>query len=201
MPGPGRRHPGAVVAMILTALLVAGCAPEAVLSPKTVIDRAIEARSAADIAKDNHIVLSVNGAMAGIANLSASTEIYEQRLLMTGIMSDKGDYQRLKRQVEATDGIKELYWHVVPMTEAARDEADPRLLLWGEVLNLDARVGVALIKTAGIADVNYRVAADPFATVYLLGRARSTEEHDRALAVARAVDGVGRLVDYVEIRP
>jgi hypothetical protein len=48
-------------------------------APKTLIDRAIEARSTEDIAKDNAIVVKVNAIMAKLGTIKASTEIYEQR--------------------------------------------------------------------------------------------------------------------------
>jgi hyperosmotically inducible protein len=75
------------------------------------------------------------------------------------------------------------------------------MLSWGDALALDTKVGVDLIGTRAIADVNYRVAVDSFATVYLIGRARSGEEKSKALEVTRNVSGVKRLVDYVEVRP
>ena len=66
---------------------------------------------------------------------------------------------------------------------------------------LDGKVGVNLIKEKDIADVNFRVTADSFATVYLLGRARSQGELDLALAAARGTEGVKKVVNYVEVRP
>ena len=68
-------------------------------APKTLIDRAIEARSAADIKRDNEIVLKVNQAMADAGSIKASTEIYEQRLLVTGIFDDKDTYDKFEKAV------------------------------------------------------------------------------------------------------
>ncbi len=51
------------------------------------------------------------------------------------------------------------------------------------------------------ADVNFRVAADASSTVYLLGRARSREERDKALKLARATEGAKKVVDFVDVRP
>lgn len=181
-------------ALALCGALVA-CA-EALVSPKTIVDRAIEARSAADIAEDNRIVVAANKAMADVGTISASTEIYEQRLLVAGIIAAEADYDALRAGIDAIDGVAELYWHVVQMSEA-----DPDLLSWSDALALDAKVGVDLIGTAGVADVNYRVAVDPFATVYLLGRARSPGELDTALAVVEGAEGVRKVVSYVEVRP
>ena len=81
------------------------------------------------------------------------------------------------------EGVKALYWQVVYMSEA--DRASANLLSWDDVLVLDNKVGLNLIAEKDVADVNFRVAADSFATVYLLGRARSQGELDLALAAAR----------------
>ena len=45
------------------------------------------------------------------------------------------------------------------------------------------------------------IAADSFANVYLLGRARSQGELDLALAAARGTEGAKKVVNYVEVRP
>ncbi len=55
--------------------------------------------------------------------------------------------------------------------------------------------------TAGVADVNFRTAADSSGTVFIIGRARSQEEADKALARVKDGDGVKKVVNYVEVRP
>jgi hyperosmotically inducible protein len=179
--------------------LLAACAA-AVIGPVTIAERVIEARSTADIAEDNRIVVAANKAMADVGTIKAATEIYEQRLLVTGIIADQADYDAFRAGIDAIGGVAELYWHVVQMSDADQ-EANADLLSWSDALALDAKVGIELIGTAGVADVNYRVAVDPFATVYLLGRARSRGELDTALAAARGTAGVREVVNYVEVRP
>lgn len=192
------------VALAAATLAVAAPAPVAaqfewLVSPKTLIDRAIEARSAADIARDNAIVLRVNGLMARIGSIRASTEIYEQRLLVTGVFEDRADYDSFRKGVEEIEGVKTLYWHVVHMSEEERKARGA--LGWADTLAIATKARARLIGTAGVADVNFRVTADVFGAVYLLGRARSSEEHGRALARAKDGDGVRKVVDYVEVRP
>src|SRR5882672_1064218 len=85
-------------------------------APKTLIDRAIEARTTSDIAKDNGVVLKVNKVMADVGSIKASTEIYEQRLLITGLFDDKPTYDKFEKGVRAVEGVKKLYWHVAYMS-------------------------------------------------------------------------------------
>jgi len=171
------------------------------VAPKTLIDRAIEARSAADIARDNEIVLKVNAIMAELGTIKASTEIYEQRLLVTGLFDDKATYDDFERKVRAVEGVKTLYWHVAYMSAARQKREAHRVMDWTDVLAMEAKAEARLIGTRGVADVNFRIAADALGAVYLLGRARSKEEHAKAVARAGEGDGVRKVIDYVEVRP
>ena len=192
--------------LVALAILVAGCAPAGALdltgvltAPKTLIDRAIEARSTEDIAKDNAIVVKVNAIMGKHGTIKASTEIYEQRLLVTGIFDDKKIYDEFEHDVRAVEGVKKLYWHVRYMSDA--DQAKAKLLDWPDVLVISEKAQARLVGTAGVADVNYRTAADSFGSVFIIGRSRSQEEHDKALARIKDGDGVKKVIDYVEVRP
>ncbi|MBF0323812.1 MAG: BON domain-containing protein [Alphaproteobacteria bacterium] len=189
----------AALGIIIAALPAHAQLLDVLTAPKTLIDRAIEARSAGDIAKDNQIVLKVNGIMGKMGTVKASTEIYEQRLLITGIFDDKALYDRFQKEVKAVEGVKKLYWHVTYL--AANDPKRKQLLDWADTTVLAAKAQGRLVGTAGVADVNFRTTADPYGTVYLLGRARSGEEGKKALARAQDGTGVKKVMNYVEVRP
>lgn len=191
--------------LITAALALLAAAPaqaqllDVLTAPKTLIDRAIEARSAGDIAKDNEIVVKVNAIMGKLGTIKASTEIYEQRLLITGIFDDKAVYDKFEREVRQVAGVKKLYWHVTYLAE--NDPKRKTLLDWGDVTVMAAKAQGRLVGTAGVADVNFRTTADSYGTVYLIGRARSGEEAKKALARAKDGTGVKKVVDYVVVRP
>jgi hypothetical protein len=170
------------------------------LSPKTLVDRALEARSFSDIAKDNEIVVKVNAVMAKIGTISASTEIYEQRLLVTGLFDDKAKYDQFETGVRGVAGIKKLYWHAVYLSDADQ-KADPDVIGWAKSLELATLAKAKLIGDMDVHDINYRVCCDSFATIYLLGRALSKAERDKAVAHARDVADERKLVDLVVVRP
>jgi len=79
----------------------AGLLDDILVGPKTLIDRAIEARSSSDMFKDNEIVVKVNAVMADLETIKASTEIYKQRLLITGLFDDTQLYEDFLAGVEA----------------------------------------------------------------------------------------------------
>jgi osmotically-inducible protein OsmY len=193
----------AVLAALFAGALAASPARAQLLdiltAPKTLVDRAIEARSAADIAKDNEIVLKVNGVMADIGTAKASTEIYEQRLLVTGLFDNKSVYDKFEKAVRNVRGVKRLLWHVAYMTKA--DQEKNKLMDWPDVVAMEAKARGRLIGTAGVADVNYRVTADATGTLYVIGRARSAEEQDRAIKRLWDGENVKKVVNYIEVRP
>ena len=112
-------------AMVIVGVASALAACAVVVSPLTIAERVIEDRSFSDIATDNRIVLDANAAMADAGVISVWTEIYEQRLLMTGIIEDPADYNAFLADIKAISGVKELYWHVTQMSEA---EQRPRAM-------------------------------------------------------------------------
>lgn len=200
--------PGYFILIFVVGLFAGGAVAPAqaqlsdiLLAPKTLIDRAIEARSAQDIAIDNRIVVDVNAIMVEFSTLKASTEIYEQRLLVTGIFDDKALFDDFSAKVRAVEGVKELYWHVVFLSPEERKKQKVSLLGWEDVLVLNTKIGVDLIGTRGIADVNFRTAVDSFGTAYLLGRARSQDELDKTLATIEKRVGVDKVVNYAVVRP
>lgn len=181
--------------------LVATTAPAvAQFFPKTLIDRAIEARSMGDIAKDNEIVLKVNKVMAEAKTASASTEIYEQRLLITGIIDDKATYDKFEKGVKAVPDVKKLYWHVSMLTKEEQEKRKAELASWSDVLVMSTKGHARLVGTAGVADVNFRVCGDAFRTLYIIGRARSQEEANKAIARLKDGEGVKKVVSYIEVR-
>lgn len=194
--------PLAVTVTLLVVLpLLGGCVlPGPPLPWVTMFERTIEARSFADIAEDYRILLDANAKMVDVGTLDASTEVYEQRLLVTGVFDDKETHDQLKSEFEAIEGVKELLWHATYLTDAEREQHG-KLLDWPHAVYLDNSVGAMLVQTPGIADINLRVAADPLSTIYLLGRARSPEEREKAVQVARNTMGVRDIVDYIEVRP
>ena len=194
------RSAGLVAFMLLAPIPMAfGQLGDVLMFPKTLVDRAIEARSMSDIAKDNGIVIKVNRAMAAHRTIKASTRIYEQRLLITGLFDDKETYDKFEKDVRAIPDVKTLYWHVIYMPK--EEQKRRKLLDWSDVVVLETKAEGRLIGTPGVADVNFRIAADAFGTIYLLGRGRSKEELTKARARARDGLNVKKLVEYTEMRP
>ena len=170
------------------------------LGPKTLVEHAVKSRSFADQAKDNEIVIKVNAVMAKIGTLQADTEIYEQRLLITGLFDDKNKYDQFYTGVKGVEGIKKLYWHA--LYESADDQKkDKNLIGWAKSTELATKAGTNLTVAMKTTEQNYHVCVDAFAVAYVIGRAKSKAEHDKAVASVRGTTGVKKTVDYIDTRP
>jgi len=192
-----------VVFLIAAAMPVRAQSSDALTVPKTLVERATDARSAADIKRDDAIVRAVDKAMADAGTIEASAETYEQRLVVTGLFDDKDAYDRFEKAVRAIRGVKRLYWQVadLPKSEQAARRTAGTLIDWADVLTMETRAEGRLIGAAGISDVNFRIAGDVFGTLYVLGRARSKDEADKAIAGAKNGAGVRKVVSYIDVRP
>lgn len=168
-------------------------------APKTLIERVAEARSTSDIAKDNAIVVKVNGAMAKQSTIKASTEIYEQRLLVTGLFDDKAAYDAFEKDVRAVSGIKKLYWHVTYLAE--NDPKRKALPSWGDTLAISTKAQARLTKAVAGRYVNFRVTGDSYGNLYVVGRAYTRDEANAVIAALRDGNGVKKVVSYIDVRP
>ncbi|OAN43988.1 hypothetical protein A6A04_08890 [Paramagnetospirillum marisnigri] len=168
-------------------------------APKTLIERAAEARSMGDIASDNAIVVKVNAAMARQGTIAAATEIYEQRLLVTGLFDDKAKFEAFQRDVKAVEGVKKLYWHALYLPET--DPKRKGMPSWSDTLALTTKAQVRLTKAIGGRYVNFRIAADSHGTLYVIGRAYTKDEANSVIAALKDGDGVKKVVNYMDVRP
>jgi hyperosmotically inducible protein len=141
--------------------------------------------------------------MADLGTIKASTQIYEQDLLITGLFAEGKTYRKFEKGVRAVEGVKKLYWHVAYINDKAKEDAIAagRMMDWKDVLTLKTKAQARLIGTAGIADVNFRVTADPFGNLYLMGRARSDEELKKAIGKLKEGDDVKKVYNYALVRP
>ncbi len=184
----------AVIAAVSATLLVVAC------SPVTLVQRAVEDRSMQDIADDNKIVVAVNKLMAKYETISVSTEVYEQHLLVYGIMEEKAMFDGFNAEVAKIPGVRKLYNKVIHMTEAEQEAQEDRMLGFAEGLKVKAKIELDWLDTAGLESLNFRIAVDPMGIAYVIGRAKSEAERDRALAVAGNAEGVKRVRNYTFIR-
>jgi hypothetical protein len=88
-------------------------------------------------------------------SIEASTEIYEQRLLITGLFDDKAIYDDFEKKVRAVSGVKKLYWHAVYMRKD--DQAKANVPGWVEITTIATKAQARPVVTMGVAGVKNAV--------------------------------------------
>jgi len=167
-------------------------------TPKTLLDRSIEARSAGDIAQDTAIYLAASARLVEHSAISVNAEVYEGNLLVTGLMNDIEDCEPLKGDLERIDGVSQVHWHVL-CTPRAEQRAQGAIGDFRRMV-LRTKVGLRLLGDTEVADVNYRIAVDAQRNAVLLGRARSEAERAAAIRAAEG-DGIHAVIAYIDVRP
>ncbi len=114
---------------------------------------------------------------------------------------DKETHDSLKQAVSQIPNIKQVYWHADYSSNLNKNLINQAKLEWNEILALRTEIKFNLIRTKGIADVNFRVSVDVMGNAYILGRARSEKERNRVLRVANNTQGIKRVVNYIVVRP
>ena len=181
------------------ALVVAACA-----SPPPLVkiaQQALEDRGTSDIVKDNEIEVDVNKLMATYETVAVSTEIYEQRLLVYGLLDDADKVESFRGDVGQIAGVKTLYWHVAYMSAADQAAKKDEILGFASATEAQADVVANWLLADGVGSLDFRAGIDPLATAYILGRAKSAPEKQKVLAEVGKVPAIKRVVDYVEVRP
>ena len=196
----GRAAASGLGGFVLALLLVAGaCAPSPPLVK--IAQQALEDRGTSDIVKDNEIVVDVNRLMATYDTVAITTEIYEQRLLVYGLLDDATKIENFRGDVAKIEGVKALYWHVIYMSEADQEAKADEILGFAGSTEAQAKVKANWLEADGVSSLNIRAGIDPLATAYILGRAKSVAEKQMVLAEVGKVPAIMRVVDYVEVRP
>lgn len=118
--------------------------------------------------------------------------LFEGRLLLTGTMRSESGRAKLVENAWKADNIKEVIDEILiaEKTPFGQGFEDSRI---------DQVLRTRLITEKGVSSAEYKIAVSG-AVVFLIGAARSQEELDKSLQIARTVAGVEKVVSYVSLR-
>lgn len=188
-----------IVSVMAAAIVLAGCALS--LNPVTLAQRVVEDRSASDIAADTKIVALANAAMANNKVISVSTMIYEQQLVVYGLVTDRSKYDALAQDFRELEGVRQLNWHVIYISEDEKKRREDEFLSIADSLAGQVWVEKEWLRTEGIQSPNFRIGIDTLGTAYVMGRAASTRERNSVVDIVRRVSDVKRTKNYIVLRP
>lgn len=192
---PQARRPAlAGLALVLT-FLIPGCqSPTLVVleDPRTYV----EERSLADAREDARIRLDIESLFAeqGTGVLSnVVVEVYEQDVLMVGTVTNRTSRELAGTLASQVEGVG-------PIQNEIQVVGDSSLEATAADLAIETKIKRSLRAAEGVHSVNMRWHSVN-GVVYIFGRALSEDERRKAVAIARDVEGVRDVADFLKVVP
>jgi hyperosmotically inducible protein len=195
----------AAAALAAALLTPAAAAALDLINPLSVVkgavEHAIEDRSSEDAAADveikTKIAAKVIDEMGGDI-VSISSDVYEQRVMLTGIVETPEQKTQAGAITRAIEGVKTLYNDLRVIADVDREKGTVEGFVDDTVV--ETKIDGLLIDAGGVSSRNYRWRS-VHGHVYVLGRALSEAEMEKVLAVIRDIEGVQSITDHIEVRP
>ena len=193
------------VVLVAAALTVAHPAHAIELNPfgfvKDAVEAAVEDRSAEDIAKDAEIKAKIVAAITdemGSDMISFSTDVYEQDVMLTGVVETGNLKTTARRLAKGVDGVKKVYNEVLVIPKVAQEKGAVEGFVDDTVI--EKKINALLIDAKGVNVTNFRWRSVG-GHVFLFGRAFTKDELNKAIAVVRDIKNVTNVTSRVKVVP
>lgn len=179
-----------------------------------VVQKAWEDRTTEDQATDTKIAVGILKRLAGRDKglvIDVSTDVWEQRVLLTGTLDNAKERAAVERLVRRDKRIKRLYRHIRIVSnkakQARRKQAESKdsenKSGFGQTVNdfwIETKIKGQLVFAKNVTSVNYRWRS-VLNDIYVIGRADSAVERDKVLRIIRQTEGVKSVRHYIQIKP
>ena len=198
-----QRTTGFIIAALI--FTTAGLPALAQFNPLSIIKGAVEAavedRSAEDIATDarikTEITAEVLDKMAGEV-ISISADVYEQDVMLTGVVDDAKKKVRSATLAGTVEGVKKIYNEIRVIKPVDKKKGAVEGFVDDTVI--DQKINALLLDASGVSVTNYRWRSVQ-GHVYLFGRALSKAERDKAVQVVKGIKNVLSVTNRAKVRP
>ncbi len=200
----------AIPVLLITMLGASGCATIVTAAAQ----KAWEDRTTGDQVTDTKIAAGILKRLSdrdkGLI-IDVSTDVWEQRVLLTGTLDSGKERAAVVRLVRKDKRIKRLYRHIkIVSTEkkqARRAEAENRdsekKSGFGQSVSdfwIEAKIQGQLLVAGNVTSVNYRWRS-VLNEIFVIGRAASVTERDKVLRIIRETEGAKSVRHYIVIKP
>ena len=172
-----------------------------------------------DRSNDDHILDAKidTGILSALADkdksllLDVKTDVWEQRVMLTGTLDDAKMKKDVVQLVQQSDPrIRKIHDEIQIVSkaeqeqrrEAAKNKDASQKEGVGQAVNdfwIETKINAQLLSTRGVTSVNYRWRSVRN-VVYLIGRSRSKDELQTVLGVISKTEGVKEVKQFVEIK-
>ena len=193
-----------LLAGLFPALLVALPVSAFDLNPLSVIkgavEHAVEDRSSEDAARDLEIKAGIAAEVIekmGSDVISITTDVYEQNVMLTGIVEKAEQKTQAGKLAQGVKGVKKVFNELRVVPKVERDKGTVEGFVDDTVI--ETKIDGLLLDASGVNSRNYRWRS-VHGHVYLFGRALSAAELDKARKTVKGIEGVRSLTTHVEVR-
>jgi len=174
-------------------------------NPLSAIKGAVEAvaedRSASDIAKDTSIKASITASVIdemGSNVISISADVYEQDVMLTGIVEKAEQKEQAGKLAMAVEHVKKLYNEVMVIKDVDRKKGTAEGFVDDSVI--EGKINALLLDAGGVNVTNFRWRSVG-GHVFLFGRSLSDAELKKAVAIVKDIKNVIDVTNRVKVRP
>ncbi len=193
--------------MIFAAILASPWVPaQAIeLNPfsaiKSAVEAAVEDRSSGDIGKDLEIKASITVDVIdkmGTDVISISVDVYEQDVMLTGVVENAKQKTEAEKLSRAVEGVKKLYNDILVIKAVDKEKGTVEGFVDDTVI--ESKINALLLDAGGVNVTNFRWRSVG-GRVYLFGRALSKPELKKAIGIVKDIKGVTKVINHVKVRP
>lgn len=166
---------------------------------KGAVEAVVEDRSASDIAKDAEISAKIFAAITeglGTDMIAFNTDVYEQDVMITGIVEDDKLRAEAGRLAGGVAGVKTLYNDVLIIPKVQQKGTVEGFV---DDTVIETKINAKLLDAKAVNVTNFRWRSIG-GHVFLFGRAFSQDELNKAISVVKGIEKVTNLTSRVKIK-
>jgi len=168
---------------------------------KGAVEAVVEDRSAGDIAKDTEIktkiIASITDQM-GSDMISFNTDVYEQEVMITGVVENAKLKTQAGQVVKSIEGVKRLYNEVLVIPKVKQDKGMVEGFVDDTVIETKINAQLLDAKAVNVTNFRWRSVGGH---VFLFGRAFTKDELNKAVSVVKGIENVTQVTSRVKIKP
>ena len=164
------------------------------------VEAVAEDRSSSDIGKDAKIKASIVSTITdkmGTDVVSVSTDVYEQDVMLTGVVETNKQKQQAGTIAKSIKGVKKVYNDVIVHKKTDKDKGAAEGFVDDTVI--EKKINALLLegKNVNVANFRWRSAGGH---VFLFGWALSKTELNKAIKIVKGIKGVSKVTSRVKVK-
>lgn len=174
------------------------------LNPFTAIKNAVEAaaedRSSSDIAEDLKIKAKITTDVIdkmGSDVISLNVDVYEQDVMLTGVMEKASQKEQSAKLTRAVEGVKKVYNEILVIKAVDKKKGVVEGFVEDSVI--EGKINALLLDGKGVNVTNFRWRSVG-GRVFLFGRALSDPELKKAIDIVKGIKSVTGVTSRVKVR-